>query len=408
MKLINRILFLAAFLSSSTNAFAQSPQGINFQAVVRDANGDELANQSVSLRMSILENNTVTVYQETHTVTTNGFGLLNLVIGQGAITQGVFSDIDWSTGSFFAQSEVDVNGGSNYQLLGSQQLMSVPYALYAESAGGINGGLMLPTITTDAVTDITSHGATLGGDVTNANGNQILFSGVVHSTSPNPTIFSDSIIVSSGVGAFSFNSFYVSPSQPDFSRYFYLLSANTTYYVRAYAVTESNTVSYGNEVSFTTLSVGQTGPGGGLVFFDKGNNIGGWQYLEAAPSDQSTDAPWGCTGTLIGGTSYEIGTGESNTSTIVAGCNEPSFAAKLCDDLVLGGQSDWFLPSAGELILMRPMYIAGQGNLGSYEYWSSTERNSISALFCDFANNAAYGRPKDGVGGTHVRAVRAY
>jgi uncharacterized protein (TIGR02145 family) len=134
---MKQTLLTIALLITTVLAYAQVPQGINYQAVVRDAGGNELANQAVSLRMTILENNTTTVYQETHSATTNGFGLVNLVIGQGTATQGAFNAIDWSTGNYFAQTEADVTGGTNYALMGSQQLMSVPYALYAESAGGV-------------------------------------------------------------------------------------------------------------------------------------------------------------------------------------------------------------------------------------------------------------------------------
>jgi hypothetical protein len=133
---MKQTLLTTALLITTVLAFAQAPQGINYQAVVRDAGGDELVSQAVSLRMTILENNTTTVYQETHSTTTNDFGLVNLVIGQGTVNQGVFADIDWSAGSYFAQTEVDVSGGTNYALMGSQQLMSVPYALYAETSGG--------------------------------------------------------------------------------------------------------------------------------------------------------------------------------------------------------------------------------------------------------------------------------
>ena len=122
---------------------AQVPQGINYQAVVRDASGNQLSGQAVSLRITILENNTATVYQETHSATTNGFGLVNLVIGEGTATQGAFNSIDWVTGNYFTQTEVDVTGGTNYVVMGSQQLMSVPYALYAETSG--QPGLPGPT-----------------------------------------------------------------------------------------------------------------------------------------------------------------------------------------------------------------------------------------------------------------------
>ena len=143
---MKQTLLTTALLITTVLAYAQAPQGINYQAVVRDAGGNELANQAVSLRMTILENNTTTVYQETHSATTNGFGLVNLVIGQGTATQGAFNAIDWSTGNYFAQTEVDVTGGTNYALMGSQQLMSVPYALYAENAGVVANSVDSVTI----------------------------------------------------------------------------------------------------------------------------------------------------------------------------------------------------------------------------------------------------------------------
>lgn len=121
-------------LAISLNCLAQAPQGMNYQAAIRDNTGTPITNQQVGMRMSIMENST-TVYAETYTPTTNDFGLVNLVIGQGTIEQGVFEDIDWANGTYMMQTEVDVTGGTNYVILGAQQLMSVPYALYAEAAG---------------------------------------------------------------------------------------------------------------------------------------------------------------------------------------------------------------------------------------------------------------------------------
>jgi hypothetical protein len=140
---MKNILPLIAFMLVAAATIAQVPQGINYQAVVRDASGNQLSGQAVSLRITILENNTATVYQETHSATTNGFGLVNLVIGEGTASQGAFNSIDWVTGNYFTQTEVDVTGGTNYVVMGSQQLMSVPYALYAETSG--QPGLPGPT-----------------------------------------------------------------------------------------------------------------------------------------------------------------------------------------------------------------------------------------------------------------------
>tara|TARA_Y100000385_G_C12996247_1_gene595066 strand:+ start:1 stop:1152 length:1152 start_codon:yes stop_codon:yes gene_type:complete len=352
-----------------------------------------------------------TVYQENHFVNTDDYGLFNLIVGGGSIISGTIADIDWSLDDYYLQVGMDANGGTNFLNMGSTQLLSVPYALYAKSAGGIqitsvstdgdtlylsngetfingsggqSGNLVLPTITTNAVTGITSNSATFGGAISNTNGNQIIERGIVYSTTPNPTIASNKIVIGDGIGAFD----TISALGYDYP---HLLNFNTTYYVRAYAVTENNISAYGNEVSFTTLSVGQAGPGGGIVFFDKGNTIGGWQYLETAASDQSTGIVWGCNGTLISGTQLTVGSGEANTALIVSGCNEASFAAQLCNDLTLGGQSDWFLPSIDESNLMyRNLHLNNQGNFSTTAYWSSPESESDLAWAFAFTNGGAY------------------
>ena len=281
---------------------------------------------------------------------------------------------------------------------------------YGNELSFLTLALTPPTITTNSMTGITSNSATFGGAISNANGNQIMERGIVYSTSPNPTLVSNKIVIGNGIGTFDTIS-ALNPSYP------HLLNSNNTYYVRAYAVTENNISAYGNEVSFTTLSVGQSGPGGGIVFFNKGNSTGGWQYLETAQSDQSTgiDIEWGCTGTSIPGTQLAVGSGETNTSLIVAGCNEASFAAKICNDLVSGGQTDWFLPSRDELNMMyKNLYTNNQGNLYTNSiYWSSSEFSNDSAWTLGFG---FYGGGQMGTGGgptakwgpRNVRAVRAF
>ena len=122
-------------------------------------------------------------------------------------------------------------------------------------------------------------------------------------------------------------------------------------------------------------SIGDTGPAGGLIFYDKGSYSNGWQYLEAAPSDQSTGIQWyNGSYTTTGATATAIGTGAANTQAIVASQGAGSYAAELCADLTLGGYSDWFLPSEDEL---NQMYVnlkeQGRGGFASAWYWSSSE-----------------------------------
>jgi BclB C-terminal domain-containing protein len=131
MKKITLLVALFAMLTGSL--FAQTPQLINYQAVVRNNTGAPVVNQNVSLRFSIHNTSSTgtVIYQETQTLSTNALGLVNLQIGGGTVVSGTFSSIQWGTGSKFLQVEADITGGSNYQSLANVQLVSVPYALNA-------------------------------------------------------------------------------------------------------------------------------------------------------------------------------------------------------------------------------------------------------------------------------------
>ena len=134
-------LSLALCLWINSNAFAQTPNAIPYQAVARNSSGNLLVNQNVRVRFTIL-NEAMNggalyqeiVYQENQTVTTNNLGLFTVNIGQGTATTGTFATINWGTGFKYTQVEIDVNGGTNYVDMGTQQMMSVPYALYAANA----------------------------------------------------------------------------------------------------------------------------------------------------------------------------------------------------------------------------------------------------------------------------------
>ena len=135
MKKLLLILFCLPLL-----IMAQAPQGFTYQGVATDNNGFELQNQSISIQASILSSSTTgtAVWQETHTTTTDTFGLFNVVIGKGASTSSgssaTFSEIDWGAASHFMKVEIDVSGGANYVHVGTSQMMSVPYALHAETS----------------------------------------------------------------------------------------------------------------------------------------------------------------------------------------------------------------------------------------------------------------------------------
>lgn len=133
------IVFIGAFVK------AQAPQAFNYQGVARDNAGNTLVNQSIGVQFDLRETtaNGTVVYSETHTATTNNFGLFNLQVGNGTPSLGTLASIDWSNGPFFLEVSLDASGSTNYQSMGTSQLLSVPYALYAETSG--NGSLPGPT-----------------------------------------------------------------------------------------------------------------------------------------------------------------------------------------------------------------------------------------------------------------------
>ena len=122
------------------STFAQVPKAFNYQAVVRDADGYVISNQSIGFRISIIQGQT-TVYTETHSENTNQFGLVSFQIGNGTVENSSFDDINWGAEACFLKVEMDPTGGTNYTVSGIEQLLAVPYALYAETSGvGGSGG----------------------------------------------------------------------------------------------------------------------------------------------------------------------------------------------------------------------------------------------------------------------------
>ena len=133
MKKFYAILCLA--IASLTQLQAQAPQGFNYQATVRNSSGDLIVNTNVYFKFNVIQGSqtAVPIFTETHYVPTDDLGQVNLVIGQGTATTGAFSELDWSLGSYYLGIELDT--GSGYVAMGTTQLLSVPYALYAENSG---------------------------------------------------------------------------------------------------------------------------------------------------------------------------------------------------------------------------------------------------------------------------------
>jgi hypothetical protein len=132
------IISLVIYFTFTLLSFAQVPQGIRYQAIVRDAEGRPLANREAAIQFSILSQGGTPIYMERHLVSTNVQGLIVLSIGSGAPVLGSFQTIDWSEESMSMRVQLDPEGGSNYSIDGVETLESVPYALMAGAAAKLN------------------------------------------------------------------------------------------------------------------------------------------------------------------------------------------------------------------------------------------------------------------------------
>ena len=334
--------------------FAQSvPQGINYQAVARDANGDVLMNQALTIQFSVISDITTSAvsWQETHQDTTNAYGLFTAIIGDainGTSTNGGFSAtfdvIDWGVSNHLLKVEVDYGGG--FVDMGTTAFMSVPYALNS-----------------------TPQSLTISGDTLFiSSGNSIVIPGLS---------LINSLIVQGCTDSTALN---------------YDASANT------------------DDGSCISGAIGDLYQGG-IIFYLDGNG-GGLicDIQDLVPSE------WGCYGTSISGADdTAIGTGNQNTFDIEAGCNTSGTAADICANLTLNGYSDWFLPSKDELNEMYVNKTAisftaianGGGGFVNQYYQSSTEVNANSVWSQSLGSGwqASYSS-KGSI--NRVRAVRAF
>lgn len=136
---MKKLLSIALFAICSFT-FAQAPQKMSYQAVIRNASNNLIVSSTVGMRISILQGSAVgtAVYVETQTPLTNANGLVSLEVGTGVPVSGAFATINWAAGPYFIKTETDPTGGTSYSIFGTSQLNSVPYALYSEKANTVS------------------------------------------------------------------------------------------------------------------------------------------------------------------------------------------------------------------------------------------------------------------------------
>ena len=158
---------IVAGLLMTASVFAQAPEKMSYQAVVRNSSNALVTSTAVGMQISILQGSAsgTPVYVETHTPFTNANGLVSLEIGTGTPVTGTFAAINWANGPYFIKTETDPTGGTAYTITGTSQLLSVPYALHAKTAETITG-----TITeTDPVFGASVASGITGADTANWN-----------------------------------------------------------------------------------------------------------------------------------------------------------------------------------------------------------------------------------------------
>lgn len=414
MKRILQILFMTMM---TLPVLSQAPEGFSYHAIVRDNIGNPLTNQAVSFRFSILQGSPVgaSVFQEIHNVTTDDFGAVSLIINNGTGKVGIFETIAWGGDRYYLKVEIDNTGGTVYSDMGTTQLLSVPYALFAKESGNSFSGdynnLINKPVTDGSETKVTAgNNMIVNGSGTIAQPYVITngFSGSYNDLTNKPVtdgsetkLTAGKNIVLEGTGTIADP--YVVTNSLNGSETIISTGSNLIFI-------GSGTLEDPYVISERVHSPGESW-GGGIVFYVYDNGRHG---LIAALADQDPAIEWyNGTRRYTNTTGDGVGAGEMNTTLIISlqtGDNPTgNFAAKVCADYTatVDGVTygDWYLPSRYELALLFSQKDMVGGFSNGY-YWSSTEFSSVSAWCQDFTVGIMYNLNKSIP--YSVRAIRAF
>jgi len=412
--------FYLILLTSGMVCAQTIPQKFSYQSIIRDGANQVLNNQSVGIRLSILQGSEsgTAVYVETHTGNTNANGLISLQVGGGTVVSGSMSSIDWAAGPYFIKTETDPEGGTNYSISGSSQLLSVPYALF--SANGTSGpqgpaGPQGPQGEPGATGPAGQQGPAGPAGSTGAIGPQ----GPAGATGPQGPAGPTGATGATGATGPKGDKGDTGSTGPQ----------------GPIGLTGPAGATGATGAQGPAGPAGPQGPagpsgsggfvhypgeafGGGVVFHVYKDGSGTEHGLIVALTNQSDAQIWSnVTDQLAGATS--VWDGLANSNAIVAQAGHTNSAAKLCLDYQAGGFTDWYLPSNAELtILWNNVFNVNKGlsvisgatqifptsQCCTY-YWSSSENNAGNAWnLNDYGPINDYNKDV----ALQVRAVRAF
>ena len=382
---------------------AQKPNNLSYQAVLRNVNNTLMINIKVGMRISIIKGSEFgpSVYVETQNVKTNMNGLVSLQIGAGDFIYGNYRTIDWSEGPYFLKTEIDPFGGTDYTIISVQQILSVPFSMYADHAK------FADTIIGDIDENDPIFSKSVAQSITRANIS-------AWNNKVDSTVESDPIFMNWNK---SYHDLSAKPSIGDSIRAIANGSETKLSAGQHISISGSGTLTSPYSIQANNVFTHYIGEyfEGGIVFHIYRDSLGIEHGLIVSQSDLSMDSQWSSIDTLIGNNAKSTWNGLSNTQAISNDTTILISAAKACKNLVQANYSDWYLPSIDELYIMfshrfdinrRLSQVNGSQLIGLSSYWSSTELDKTDALSVNYLSGTIAQDAKNTM--KKVRAIRKY